>query len=41
MEASAYGLRIEVLDTASQLMQEDPKLSKIHAYELAYAEWVK
>lgn len=41
MEASAYGLRIEVLDTAKQLMQENPTMSKVLAYELAYEEWVK
>lgn len=41
MEAHGYGLRMEVLETAKQIIKEDPSISKIHAYELAYAEWIK
>jgi hypothetical protein len=41
MEASAYGLRLEVLDTAKQLREEDPKLGRMDAYIRAFNEWVK
>jgi hypothetical protein len=40
-EASAYGLREEVMETAKQLMDENPKLSKVNAYSMAFNEWVK
>jgi hypothetical protein len=41
MEASAYGLRTEVMDWAQKEMKENPKLRKVDAYELAFNEWVK
>lgn len=41
IEASAYGLRQEVIETASKLMQENPGMDKYLAYELAYHEWIK
>jgi len=40
-EASAYGLRTEVMDWARKEMEENPKLSMVEAYEIAFNEWVK
>ena len=40
-EANAYGLRIEVEQWAIQLLKEDPDLSRLEAYVLAYNEWIK
>jgi hypothetical protein len=39
MEASAYGLRLEVIDFANKLMKEGN--DKLIAYEMAFNEWVK
>jgi hypothetical protein len=39
MEASAYGLRWEVLETAKQLQSEG--MDRISAFENAFNEWVK
>lgn len=41
IEASMYGLRAEVLETARKYMQDDVTLDRVHAYELAYCDWVK
>ena len=41
VEAAGYGLRIEVLDTARKLLEENPKMERINAYEEAYNEWIK
>jgi hypothetical protein len=38
-EASAYGLRLEVIELAKTLMAEG--YNKLHAYEMAFNEWVK
>ena len=40
-EANAYGLRIEVEQWAVQLLKEDPDLSRLEAYVMAYNEWIK
>ena len=40
-EANNYGLRIEVEQWAIQLLKEDPDLSRLEAYVLAYNEWIK
>jgi hypothetical protein len=40
-EAAAYGLRLEVMETAKQILDENPNMSKVNAYSLAYKEWVK
>lgn len=40
-EASAYGLRTEVMDSANKEMEENPNLSKVSAYQIAFNEWVK
>ncbi len=41
VEASAFGLRVEVLETARQIMDENPKMDKVDAYQQAFSEWVK
>jgi hypothetical protein len=41
MEASAYGLRTEVMDWARKEMKENPKMEKVDAYQIAFNEWVK
>jgi hypothetical protein len=41
VEAEAFGLRMEVLDTARKLLEENPKMDRVNAYEEAYNEWVK
>ena len=40
-EANAYGLRIEVEQWAMQELKEDPDLSRLAAYVIAYNEWIK
>lgn len=40
-EASAYGLRQEIIDTARQLREEDPTIDSVTSYELAFRDWVK
>ena len=41
IEASAYGLREEVMEWAKKEMKENPSIQKVEAYELAFKEWVK
>jgi hypothetical protein len=41
MEASAYGLRSEVMELARKEMKENPKMEKVDAYQIAFNEWVK
>ena len=41
MEASAYGLRTEVMEWAQKELKQNPKMRKVDAYEIAYKEWVK
>ena len=40
-EASAYGVRIEVLESATQLIKDNPKIGKVDAYQSAYRNWTK
>ena len=40
-EANAYGLRGEVEQWAMQELKEDPDLSRLEAYVIAYNEWIK
>ena len=40
-EASAYGLRIEVEASAKKLIEEDPSIDKVLAYEHGYNDWIK
>ena len=41
IEADMCGLRTEVLETAKQYMQTDKTIDRVHAYELAFCDWVK
>jgi hypothetical protein len=41
IEASAYSLRLEVIETATKLMDADSELSSLQAYELAFQDWIK
>ena len=41
LEASAFGLRTEVMEWAQKELKGNPKLRKIDAYEIAFNEWVK
>lgn len=40
-EAHSYGMGVEVMEWAKKEMEENPKMSKVEAYELAFNEWVK
>ena len=41
IEAHNYGLRFEVIETARQIMDENPKIERVDAYDMALSEWVK
>jgi hypothetical protein len=41
MEASAYGLRLEVIEFAKKNMEEDPKMDRLTAYIHAFNDWIK
>tara|TARA_B100000519_G_scaffold203067_1_gene223899 strand:+ start:2094 stop:2252 length:159 start_codon:yes stop_codon:yes gene_type:complete len=40
-EANAFGLKWEVMTQAQKFMKENKSLTKVQAYQLAYAEWIK
>jgi hypothetical protein len=40
-EAHSYGLLHEVIDTAKSILDEEPNLDRVLAYEMALKEWVK
>ena len=40
-EADSYGLRYEVETFAKGFLEEDPTLSRIDAYVMAYRNWLK
>lgn len=40
-EASSYNLLYEVIETAKKIMENEPKIDRATAYELAFKEWVK
>ena len=40
-EANQYGLRYEVDEFAKKFLEEDPTLSDLEAYVMAYNEWIK
>lgn len=40
-EANAYGLRLEVEEWAEKYRAEDPLLTDLECYQLAYHEWIK
>jgi hypothetical protein len=41
MEASAYGLRLEVIEFAKKNMEQDPTMDRIDAYIHAFNDWIK
>ena len=41
MESSSYGLRVEVMNTAAEIMGSNPKMRRVDAYQQAFNEWVK
>ena len=41
IEANAYGLKMEVMDTATRLIKEESYISELSAYVIAYHEWIK
>lgn len=41
VEASAYNLRAEVILTAKEIMDENPSIARVDAYQQAFLEWVK
>ena len=41
IDAHSYGLRIEVIETAKRILEEDPRKDKVVAYEEAFREWIK
>lgn len=41
MEAHAYGLRKEVSDDAKKILDENPTLDRVSAFEIAFNDWVK
>ena len=41
LEANAYGLKWEVMETATKLIKEEPDISELSAYVIAYHEWIK
>lgn len=40
-EASSYGLRNEVYDTAQSLIKSNPDMDIIEIYQIALNEWIK
>jgi|LakMenE01Jun11ns_1017448.scaffolds.fasta_scaffold9449234_3 hypothetical protein len=41
IDAHSYGLRVQVIETAKQILDEDPRKDKVVAYEEAFNEWIK
>ena len=40
-EANAYGIRLEVIQLASKLQEEDNLLSKVDAHQIAFTQIIK
>jgi hypothetical protein len=40
-EANEHGLMREVITEARKIMDENPKIDKVVAYEQAFNEWIK
>ena len=40
-EANAYGIRLEVIQLAHKLQQEDTTLNKVDAHQIAFTQIVK
>ena len=41
LEANAYGLKWEVMDTATRSLKENDTISELQAYVNAYNDWIK
>lgn len=41
MESHSFGLRNEVMKTASEIMGNNPKIRRVDAYHQAFNEWCK
>ena len=42
LEANAYGLKWEVMDTATRILKDEgDAISELSAYVIAYNEWIK
>lgn len=41
IEASAYGLRLEVVEFAKKNMEQDPTMDRVDAYIRAFNDWIK
>lgn len=41
IEASAYGLRLEVVEFAKKNMEQDPTMDRVDAYIHAFNDWIK
>jgi len=41
MESHSLGLAQEVMDWAKKELEENPRMRRVDAYELAYKEWIK
>ena len=40
-EANAFGLRLEVIQTATNFMNQQPNLKELDAYFMSFSEWIK
>ena len=40
-EANTYGIRLEVIQLAHKLQEEDKKLSKVDAHQIAFIQIIK
>jgi hypothetical protein len=41
LDAHSLGLIDEIRETATQIMQENPNIERVDAYQMAFQEWVK
>jgi hypothetical protein len=41
IDAHSYGLRVQVIETAKLILDEDPRKDKVVAYEEAFNKWIK
>lgn len=40
-EAGSYNLRNEVYEFAQKILNEDPEINQVTAFQIALAEWIK
>ena len=40
-EANAHGLRWEVDDWAKKIIENNPEINIVEAYQMAFGEWIK